>query len=537
MLLLAATLVAWLAPSPATPALAAGPTLPRYGLEVELDYQRASLKVKQTTNWRNSTGQPLTAAVFQVPPAHLGAYQLLESSVQGQPVEASLNGTVLDVPLPAVLQPGASAEVGLSYGLTVPRRPGRMNAGPNVMALGSWFPLLAVHRGEWDRHQYTDVGDAFVSEVADFDLRLSSSVPLVVATTGRLVEESGTKFRVEARGVRDLALALSPSFVVAEVGAGEANVRGYSQSAERSRTLAEAAARYARWYGEQLGAYPYRNLAVVDVSLPASYGGLEYPGLILIADSLPVEASFRGSRLDLLIGHEVAHQWFYSLVGDDQVNDPWLDETFAEYLPYFYYRAANPDLFNTLWNSRQRGNECPANAGAPVDATVYDFPDDGPYYQVVYRGGARFLEQLRQTLGDEVFRAALAEVVSRYADKLASPRAVLDGFQQQTTTNLNPLIGCYFSYGAFDDPAPAVWRVELPGGALSGSADLFVGAEFPVTQVEVWLDSRRLYAGSNNALQLDLSDVEPGDYLLLVRILDHRGAQFERARRVTVAAR
>jgi hypothetical protein len=532
--MLAATVAWW----PATaPTVAAGPTLPRYALEVNLDYQRATLQVKQTTTWRNPTGQPIDQVVFHVPPAYFSAFQLLQSSVQGQPAEANLTGTVLDVVLPFSLQPGASVEVGLSYRLDVPRRPGRLSAGPSALSLGSWFPMLAVHRGEWDRHQYTDVGDAFVSEVADFDVRLSTSIPLVVASSGRALEDTGTSFRLEARSVRDFAVSLSPSYVVAEAEVGNAIVQGYSSNSERSRLLADTAARYLRWYSDQIGAYPYRRLAVADVGLPASYAGLEYPGLIFIAAALPIETPFRGSRLDLLIGHEVAHQWFYSLVGDDQVRDPWLDEAFAEYLPYYYYSSANPELFGTLWSSRQRGSECPAvDGGGSVDAAVYDFPDDGPYFQVVYRHGSRFLERLRQTMGENAFRASLREVVTSYADKLASPRAVLNGFQQQTPTNLNPIVDCFFTYGAFDDPVPSVWRVELPQGSLQGSVHVFVGAEFPLTNVEIWLDSRRLYTGTENALQLDLSDVEPGDYLLLVRVLDHRGAQYERARRVTVAA-
>ena len=91
------------------------------------------------------------------------------------------------------------------------------------------------------------------------------------------------------------------------------------------------------------------------------------------------------------------------------------------------------------------------------------------------------------------------------------------------------------SYAAFHDPTPASWRVELPDGAWTSGAYVFVGADFPVADVEVWLDSRRLSIGPRNTVTLDLSGVEPGEYVALVRIRDHRGVQFERAQRIAVA--
>src|SRR5205823_6978404 len=72
----------------------------------------------------------------------------------------------------------------------LPHRAGRISAGPSALALGNWYPTLAPHRGAWDRHQYSEVGDAFVTEVADFDVRLSTSIPLVVASSGRSEEHT-----------------------------------------------------------------------------------------------------------------------------------------------------------------------------------------------------------------------------------------------------------------------------------------------------------------------------------------------------------
>ena len=130
-----------------------------------------------------------------------------------------------------------------------------------------------------------------------------------------------------------------------------------------------------------------------------------------------------------------------------------------------------------------------------MDGTVYDFPSDPPYFGVVYRRGARFLETLHERMGDGPFWALLREHVATYRDRIASPRAFLDRAQAASPAPLGPLIAEYFSYGAFRTPTPRTWTVEAPAGPWSGTARVFVAAEFPVSRVQVWLDQRRMADG------------------------------------------
>lgn len=37
----------------------------------------------------------------------------------------------------------------------------------------------------------------------------------------------------------------------------------------------------------------------------------------------------RSGQLPALVAHELSHQWFYALVGNNQATDPWLDESLA----------------------------------------------------------------------------------------------------------------------------------------------------------------------------------------------------------------
>jgi aminopeptidase N len=501
-----------------------------YRLDAAVDLNRATVAVSESVQFRNVVGVALETLVFRVVPNALGTFELTSLSVDGQPVERRLDGSVLELSLPRPLLPGQSTQVDLRYSLAVPREPGRMTSTPRSMALGYWFPMLAVHRGDWDRRQFVDVGDATFSEVADFDLTISTSSPAHVVATGQRAEQDGQRWRFQASAVRDVALAVSPDFVVRRVTLGGTTLEVAAYSEERAAFYVTRAAEFLRWTSEKLGPYPYPTLVVADADLPASFGGLEYPGLIFLSRAYPVGAPPEGGSLDGLYLHEILHQWFYSLVGNDQIADPWLDEAFVTYLAYRYYREVRPDLAPAVFERTIAGG-----TGGAVDGTVYDFPSDPPYFGVVYRRGARFLEALHARMGDGPFWALLREHIATYRDRISYPRAFLDRAQSTSPTPVGPLIAEYFSYPTFRTATPRNWTVEARAGTWSGSATVFVAADFPVTRVQVFLDQRRMADGPSNNLTLDLADVEPGSYVLLVRVWDHDEVLFERGRRVEIS--
>jgi aminopeptidase N len=521
-------LVGLLAP-PAAPPAAHALTLPTYRIEATLDVDGARLTARQVVRLRNTVGTPLDRAVFRAVPGARGMLTVEAASVDGQAATPRLDRSILEVPFDSALAPGATAEIELRYALRVPREAGRLSATPRGISLGNWVPLLTVHRGDWDRRQYVEVGDAFYSEVADFDVTLTTSRPVEVAATGRAVEQDGTRARYVASTVRDFAIAASAGYIVHTVSAEGTRVTAYALSADKARVYAERGAELVRWFGARLGAYPYPALAIVETDLPAAYGGMEYPGLIMVSAQYALPGRFSGSEVEVLLAHEIVHQWFYSWVGSDQIADPWLDEAFATYLPALYYAEVRPELYESML-SRWAGS----GGAGPVDRSVYDFAADGPYFSVVYRGGARFLHRLRQALGPAAFDDFVRRYVATYRDRLATPVAFLDLAQSSTTANLNPIISEHFTYPAFHYRTPQDWTLEAPSGPWQGSANLFVGAEFPVARVQLWLDGRLLADGPENALTVDLAGVEPGEYVLLARVWNHEGTTFERARRVEV---
>jgi hypothetical protein len=512
-------------PVRAAPAVA----LPHYDLNVALDLDAASLSAREVLTFTNTYGQALDSLVFKTPAGAVGSLGLTIATVDGQPVVSRFDasGAVLELTPAAGLAAGAAASVELDWSLQIPRQRGRLSAVDDVIALGNWLPTLAVHHGDWDRRPYTDIGDPFFSEVADYDLQLDLSRPATVAFTGDLVRQDGASWQIAARSVRDMAVSVSPGYqrLDAQINGGPL-VSVYALDATRAQAELDAARTYAAAYAALVGPYPLATLRVAETGLQPDFAGMEYPGLVFVTTGLGPRAS--ADLLHGIVAHEIAHQWFYGLLGDDELADPWLDEAFATYIAVEASETEPPSLSGASGNSLSTPSSGPA-----IDQGVFDFRDNSSYATAVYARGARFLAELRRSMGEAAWASFLHSLYATYADKVESPRAVLDLAQQAApTVDLGALIAEYTRYS----PMPAGgWSVSAPAGAWSGQVSIDVETSFPVSAVELWLDDRQIASGqAAGVFAVDATPVPAGDYVFLVRATDAQGAIYERATRVTV---
>jgi hypothetical protein len=166
--------------------------------------------------------------------------------------------------------------------------------------------------------------------------------------------------------------------------------------ADAATALATDTARDIGDLEARFGAFPYRTLTVAR--LPDYGGGIEYPSAIQLA------APDEEVRL-----HEVAHMWFYGMVGDDQFRDPWLDEAFATYAQSVRHPEPDDEVHDRL--------QGPGDVGADLGS----FPDDRRYFAVVYGKGAAALLAARSAAGADAFDAALRCYVDAQAWRTARP--------------------------------------------------------------------------------------------------------------------
>jgi hypothetical protein len=232
--------------------------------------------------------------------------------------------TTLVVPLVPHRRPGDVVAVTMPFSLRLPGEVSdRISRAGDSVRLGSFFPLLAWEPGVgWATDPPTaGFAEAATSPVADFDVTVSLPPGLGALASGTYDTERG---RFRATAVRDFALSVgrfrvasgtarAPAPVAVTVGVSE-GLTGESPEAYLAREIRLLEAMAARY-----GPYPWPSFTLAIT--PGLRGGIEYPAHVMQGPG----------RLGRTTTHEVAHQWFYGLVGNDQGRDPWLDEGLASW--------------------------------------------------------------------------------------------------------------------------------------------------------------------------------------------------------------
>lgn len=424
-----------------------------YTFGIDLDYAGHKVNVHQQIDYTNVTSQTLTELMLNVHPnGTRGAFKLDDVKVdmtgeRVQPEVFPLDVT-LRIVLPEELPPGQHVAVYMKYSLNLPRinpsaefSEASFGYSKRAISLGNWYPVMAPYREDKGWYALTDfqVGDPYVTDIADYDVTITATQGIVLAGTGDEAH-SGTRWHYQAQRVRSFALVASDVYLVETGTAGDTAVFSYyfpGQEAAGKAAL-DSAVNALQLYGELYGTYPYGSYRVVETEFA---GGLEYAGLTFIGS--PFYDSYDGTArttLTSLVAHEVAHQWFYGLVGNDQVVQPWLDEALAEYSSFLYYERYFPGDTEWWWDTEVRQWA----ATGKIDALIYQFHSNRDYMDAVYRRGAEFMHDLRTVMGDAAFFSFLKEYQRRFAYQMASSRDFFTLIQEFTTADLMPLQEEYF---------------------------------------------------------------------------------------------
>ena len=246
------------------------------------------------------------------------------------------------------LAAGAQAAVSMDWRLDLPRETGlKIKGGGHSVRLGSFFPLLAWDRNGWALDPPTAIASAEASTTptADFEVRLTHPSGLRVLASGEQVRPGEWR----AQAIRDFTLALGRFAIVKGIAHVPAAVRvtvGVETTpyATAARVFLRRAIASLERYSGLYGAYPWPTYTVAAMAdLTGLTGGIEYPTLVYqpaTSENVP---------------HETAHQWFYSLVGNDQARDPWLDEGLATWAeaavngaPPFPNATIPPEIANKI---------------------------------------------------------------------------------------------------------------------------------------------------------------------------------------------
>ena len=254
------------------------------------------------------------------------------------------DASVLKVKLPTALKKGERVSFEFEYTVKLPNYLGRFGYGDKAYNLCNFYPIASVYdqRG-FNNDPYYEVGDPFYSDVADYSVKLTVPSEFTVATSGVIKneEKSGTSkvLTIEANAVRDYAAVVSNQFKCIEKKVGDTTVYSYYYNTTDDAygklaltTGAQSIELYEKLYGD----YPYSTFSVVQTDF--YIGGMEYPNIILIDQSLYEGGTYGEMILKYVIAHETAHQWWYAMVGNNEVLEPWLDEALTDFTTQLYFR-------------------------------------------------------------------------------------------------------------------------------------------------------------------------------------------------------
>jgi len=441
----------------------AGATPPHYTMHVDANYEAASFTGELLVVVSNTAGAELGELFFRLYPNAVGIYggaslRVTETSVEGRAVEAEtfVEDTVLYVPLPEPLQPDAQVAVTIAFegaaedwrlGEPSPYAYGLLSRSGSALTLTAFYPILAHHTEEgWAINPVFEFGDALMSEASSYEVTLTIPAGLIAVTSGTLrdaTEEGGSvTYRYAIEGARDFSVVLLDGYERSETVAGAVTLAAWftpEKEAAADVTL-ERAADALTLYGDLIGPAPYGEIDLVEVPMQHA-AGVEFSGLILISSDYaerPLDAFY-----DVIVSHEMAHQWFYAGVGNDVIEDPWLDESFATYLSYLFLDAfAEPGVAaGTLDNWESAYDRGRANApNATVATPLYAFPRSSTYSAFAYSGGAVFLHAVREAIGDAAFFAALGAYYTDNLGRIATPSDLLASFETACGCLLDDLI-------------------------------------------------------------------------------------------------
>lgn len=342
---------------------------------------------------------------------------------------------ILRVTLPEPVYPEQTTKISITYSLGLADVNHRTGVTAKTVNLGNFYPILCAYTAEgFAETPYYRFGDPFVSECADYAVTLQLPRGYTAATSGKELSSSQTGETVttvyELKCARDFAAVLSKDFKCETRDLNDCALQVYYTGEQPSAEFLDAAEQSLAYFSSEYGKYAYPTLSVVFTGLSVS--GMEYPALTMISDNL------NGSTAVYTAVHEIAHQWWYAMVGSDQVNCGWQDEGLAEYSTLCFFEK-NPSygftrtqLLGTAVKSYRAYysvyNQIFGKADTTMNRNLGKFSGDYEYINVAYNKGLLLFETLRTSMGDEKFTSALRHYFNSNLNKIASYESLVASF-------------------------------------------------------------------------------------------------------------
>lgn len=437
-------------------------------------------------------------SLYFAPEEKRGYIDSLAFTADGEFLQWSYDSLHLDVALlslPKALLPGNRVVIKTPFYVKIPSGEySRLGHIGQAYAITQWFPKPAVydHRG-WHPMPYLNQGE-FFSEFGSYDVTITLPKNYVVGATGDLQTSSEidwmNELAKESNNFTDSLLFPASATELKTIRFIQHNVHDFAWFADKrfhvrkGRVILPQGNEVTTWalftnsephlwkngaeyikdalyhYSTLLGDYPYKQCTAVDGTISAG-GGMEYPNITIIGKS------YDPYSLEMVIAHEVGHNWFQGMLGSNERDHPWMDEGMNSYAEALYamrkYPPAQYGNLNDLgnygviaqlfdvdqFNYIQSGQfEYQLATSSNTDQAIKKKSTDFTYLNygiVVYKKTAIAFHYLQNYLGDSVFFNCMQAYFSEWKFKHPYPNDLQEVFEKTSGKNLNWFFGDLFS--------------------------------------------------------------------------------------------
>ncbi|HUP83272.1 MAG TPA: hypothetical protein VM284_03680 [Candidatus Limnocylindria bacterium] len=369
-----------------------------YDVTANFSYATRAVSVHTTAHVTNPTASAVSTIAFNLATLHTGNANVGVVTVRGINANETISDQTVLVPISPALGAGSSADVVINYNATLAAKAGgykwQFTRSAGVMTAYRWIPWLSRTT------KFANAGgEATVTNSStDVHVVISTDQALTIASSGQRTGLNGLTQTFDAHNVRDFNFSSAPDYQTAQRVTNGTTITFYYRTLPSATVLDRAAQAY-NFYTNNVGDYPSNFVNIAEVG---PWYGMESPNLFWI----PRDA---GGLLAYEVVHEMAHEWFYGVVGNNQALEPFADEALAEFL--------SREMAGT-WTS----SKCP---GANLDRTVYTTPWDC-YVGVVYYQGYKYLDAYRDHVGNTDFYQGLHNYYVANKFGIGGTRRLLD---------------------------------------------------------------------------------------------------------------
>ncbi|MFE6074016.1 M1 family metallopeptidase [Paenibacillus sp. NPDC057886] len=428
----------------------------QYRIQARLDEKKMTIEGSESITYRNTSKDTLKQLVFHTyadanlsestqttmfkhsneeisknnpdkkPEDFLGGIDIEKVTTGGQALDFSNKDQAMSVKLEQPLQPGESVSVQVHFNLKIPYGSQRLSYYKDIINGAHWFPVMSVYdeaKHEWDSKPYSKTFETDYYTSADYEVQFNVPDQYQVVMPGTITTrddaETGRKVvSTVAENTREFAFFASPNFKVDSVTRNGLTVEYYYFDNQPGKKkiidgYIDQAFKAIDFFSDKYGKYPYPEFRIVESYVEGV--AIEYSRLIQMGQ-IGVNSD---PEQDTVFVHEIAHQWFHALIGNNSETESFLDEGFADFSKV-YFAEKQGDKMNGF-QSIQFDDSTVDKAIASTNDEVGDWAS--PVY---YDKGRQAIYQLYRSVGEEKFNAFMKEYFKRYVYQ----NATIDGLLQ-----------------------------------------------------------------------------------------------------------